>query len=82
MTHIPDRSLNLIDEYTRKCLVSRVERRTSHVEVLEELIWLFCMRGLPAFIRSDNGPEFTAQRIRGWLSRLSGGPLFIEKGSP
>lgn len=76
------RILNIIDEYTRECLVSRVARRLSHEEVLEELTWLFCARGLPAYIRSDNGPEFTAQRVRDWLSQLSGGPLFIEKGSP
>lgn len=76
------RILNIIDEYSRECLVARVERRLSHQEVLEELTWLFCTRGLPAYIRSDNGPEFTAQRVRDWLSRLNVGPLFIEKGSP
>ncbi|WP_119071273.1 IS3 family transposase [Aggregatilinea lenta] len=79
---VPFRILNIIDEYTRECLVARVERCLSHREVLEELTWLFCTRGLPAYIRSDNGPEFTAQRVRDWLSRLNVGPLFIEKGSP
>ena len=61
---VPFRILNIIDEYTRECLAVRVERRLSHREVLEELTWLFCTRGLPAYIRSDNGPEFTAQRVR------------------
>lgn len=78
----PFRILNIIDEHTRECLATRVERRLSHHEVLEELTWLFCTRGLPAYIRSDNGPEFTAQRVRDWLARLNVGPLFIEKGSP
>ena len=27
-------------------------------------------------------PEFTAERVRNWLSHLRVGPLFIEKGSP
>jgi transposase InsO family protein len=76
------RILNIIDEYTRECLVSRVERRLSHEDVLAELAWLFCTRGLPAYIRSDNGPEFTAERVRDWLSHLRVGPLFIERGSP
>jgi transposase InsO family protein len=76
------RILNIIDEYTRECLVSRVARRLSHEDVLTELAWLFCTRGLPAYIRSDNGPEFTAERVRDWLSHLRVGPLFIEKGSP
>ena len=79
---LPFRILNIIDEFTRECLVARVERRLSHCEVLEELTWLFCTRGLPAYIRSDNGPEFTVERVRDWLSRLNVGPLFIEKGSP
>ncbi len=74
--------LNIIDEYTRECLAVRVERHLSHREVLEELTWLFCARGLPAYIRSANGPEFTAERVRDWRSRLNVGPLFIEKGSP
>jgi len=76
------RVLNIIDEYTRECLRARVERRLSHEEVLEELAWLFCTRGIPTHIRSDNGSEFTAQRVREWLSRLGVRTLFIEKGSP
>ena len=76
------RILNIIDEYTRECLASRVARRLSHEEVLEELARLFWTRSLPAYIRSDNGPEFTAERVRQWLSRLDVGPLFIEPGSP
>jgi transposase InsO family protein len=39
-------------------------------------------RGTPDFIRSDNGPEFTAEVIRGWLKRLGVKTLFIEPGSP
>jgi transposase InsO family protein len=43
---------------------------------------LFCQRGVPVHIRSDNGPEFIAQALREWLNRLSVKPLFIEPGSP
>ena len=39
-------------------------------------------RGTPAYIRSDNGPEFTAAAVREWLKRLGIGTLFIEPGSP
>ena len=38
--------------------------------------------GIPKHIRSDNGPEFVAQAVRDWLSRLDVGTLFIEPGSP
>lgn len=43
----PFRILNIIDDYSRACLVVRVERRLFHQEVLEEMTWLFCARGLP-----------------------------------
>ena len=42
----------------------------------------FCSRGVPEHIRPDNGPEFTSQRIRCWLSELGTRTLFIEPGSP
>ena len=37
---------------------------------------------VPEHIRSDNGPEFTAKAVRGWLERLGVKTLFIEPGSP
>ena len=39
-------------------------------------------RGPPSFIRSDNGPEFTARAVRRWLARVDVQTLFIEPGSP
>ena len=36
----------------------------------------------PAHIRSDNGPEFTAELVRLWLEALQVQTLFIEPGSP
>jgi hypothetical protein len=35
-----------------------------------------------ADIRSDNGPEFVARNVRGWLDRIGVKALFIEPGSP
>jgi len=37
---------------------------------------------VPAYLRSDNGPEFIATSVRGWLGRLGVGTLYIEPGSP
>ena len=76
------RILNIIDEYTRECLGIRVKRKLNHQDVLDLLLDLFCERGVPVHLRSDNGPEFTARRVREWLSRLAVKPLFIEPGSP
>ena len=74
--------LTVVDEYTRECLAIRVERKLSSTQVLETLTELFLRRGLPAHIRSDNGPEFCAEAVKRWLKRLEVKTLFIEPGSP
>ena len=76
------RILNIIDEYTRECLAIQVARRLTHKDVLAVLNDLFLLRGFPVHIRSDNGSEFTANRVRSWLKTLAIKPLFIEPGSP
>ena len=76
------RILNVMDEYTRECLAIRVGRHLDHEDVQECLVELFLTRGVPAHLRSDNGSEFVAKRLRQWLSRLGVRPLFIEPGSP
>ena len=76
------RMLAVVDEYTRECLAIDVGRRFRSEDVLETLWELFVERGIPAYIRSDNGPEFTAAAVREWLKRLGIATLFIEPGSP
>jgi transposase InsO family protein len=78
----PLRLLTLIDEYTRECLSIEVARRLDSDDVLEVLTRLFVQRGMPKYLRSDNGPEFTATAVRDWLQRLGVGPQYIEPGSP
>jgi len=74
--------LTVLDEYTRECLAIRVDRRLDSEDVLECLDELFILRGVPEYIRSDNGSEFTAEAVRGWLEKLGVQTLFIEPGSP
>ena len=76
------RVLNIIDEFTRESLSGKVNRKISSQDVIDELFNLFILRGIPAHIRSDNGPEFTAKAVRRWLNRLGVKTLFIEPGSP
>lgn len=57
------RLLNLMDEHTLESLSIDVERKLNSEHVLERLSDLFVRRGVPDHIRSDNGPEFTAERI-------------------
>jgi len=74
--------LTVIDEYTRECLALRAERGMKSEDVLEVLDDLFIRRGIPEHIRSDNGPEMTAEIVRFWLETLEVKPLYIEPGSP
>jgi len=78
----PLRLLVVVEEYTRECLAIVVERRLQSVNVLESLGDLFVERGVPEYIRSDNGSEFTAQLVREWLDRTGVKTLYIEPGSP
>ena len=74
--------LPLIDEYTRECLAIEVSRRFDADGVWCRLTERFVSRRPPDYIRSDNGPEFTARAVREWLSRVGVKTLYIEPGSP
>ena len=78
----PIRILVIIDEYTRECLSLLVARRISSQDVLDQLYELFIKRGIPEYIRSDSGPEFTAKLVREWLADIGVSTLFIEPASP
>jgi len=57
------RMLNIIDEFTKEALTIRVERKLNSTDVVDALIDLFILGGPPEFIRSDNGPEFIAEKV-------------------
>jgi putative transposase len=78
----PLKMLTIIDEFSRQCLAITVARRLNSDDVLATLTELFVKHGPPAFLRSDNGGEFTAGVVRDWLKRLQVKPLYIEPGSP
>jgi len=76
------RMLTVIDEHTRECLAVEVDRKLNSQNVMDVLSQLFIEYGTPQYIRSDNGPEFIAKRLRWWLKRNQIDTLFIEPGSP
>lgn len=76
------RILTILDEYTRQCLAIDVERRLNRESVLDRLTDLFIRRGVPEYIRSDNGSEFTAKVVRNWLTAVGVKTLYITPGSP
>ena len=83
------RLLVVVDEYTRECLALEVARSFTSQDVLGVLQYLFAVRGRPEHIRSRptlrvgaRGPEFTAGKVREWLTKVGVKTLFSEPGSP
>jgi transposase InsO family protein len=78
----PFKTLSILDEFTRECLAILVATSILSQDVKEILAKVMAVRGTPAFIRSDNGSEFTAQTVQGWLVEKQIGPAFIPPGQP
>ena len=76
------RTLNILDEYSRECLSIKVKRKLNSTDVIDVLTDLFIIRGVPAFIRSDNGPEFVAEAVMNWIRAVGAKTAYIEPGSP
>ncbi|MBP0485101.1 hypothetical protein J5474_21745 [Sagittula sp. M10.9X] len=74
------RMLDIIGEYTRGVLMIRLERNS--VVVVDGLSNPFILRGPHAYIRSDNGPEFRAIKVREWIEAVGAKTACIEPGSP
>jgi len=74
--------LTVLDEFTRESPAIEVGRSMRAKDVIAVLEYLFMVRGVPKFIRSDNGPEFIADKIKKWLKQRHVGTLYIEPGSP
>jgi putative transposase len=74
--------LTVVDEYTRECLAITVERSLPGRRVLEVLGQLVARYGPPGHLRSDNGPEFIARRVRQWLRQTGITTAYIDPGKP
>ena len=75
----PIRLLTLI---SRECLAIKVAARLRSDDVLATFNGLMVRQDVPEYIRSDNGPDFTAKRVRDRIERIGAKTLFIEPGSP
>lgn len=72
----------VVEEYTRECLSLEGQRSIKACGVIDTLRRLFIERGEPAYLRSDNGPEFIAAAVKEWLAISGVKTLYIEPGSP
>jgi len=71
-----------LDEFSRECLAIRIKRKLNGTDVIDALTDLFILRGVPTYIRSDNGPEFIAEAVRDWISAVGAQTAYITPGSP
>jgi putative transposase len=76
------RMLNVLDEFTHECLAIRVGRKLKAADVIDVLSDLFILRGVPGHVRSDNGPEFVAKAVQGWIAAVGAKTAYIAPGSP
>lgn len=74
--------LTVTDEFTRQSLAIEVATRIRTPHVLAVLAQLMRQHGTPAYLRSDNGPEFVAQAVQRWLHTHQVQTAYIEPGSP
>jgi len=74
--------LTIVDEYTRECLAIDVAGSIRSNRVIEVLSRLISERGTPAFLRSDNGPEFVSQAILQWMVEQHIQTALIDPGKP
>ena len=76
------RALNILDEFSREYLAIRIIRKLNSTDVIDALTDLFVFRGVPIYMRSDNGPEFIADAVRDWIAAVAAQTAYITPGSP
>jgi putative transposase len=74
--------LTVVDEYTRECLAIDVAGSIRSSRVIEVLAKLISVHGAPAYLRSDNGPEFVSRAILRWLGSENIETALIDPGKP
>jgi putative transposase len=74
--------LTVTDEWTREGLAIEVDGRIRSGRVIEVLSRLVSERGVPKFLRSDNGPEFVSRALLKWIVDHGIETALIDPGKP
>ena len=74
--------LSVRAESTRESLAIGVRWRLPTTGPIEVVTYLVLLRGIPTYIRSDNGLEFVGEAVRHWVEGVGARTAFIERGSP
>ena len=76
------RIINIMDEGSRRALWTEAHERISAKKLIEVLNKTADYRGLPAYIRCDNGPEFISHGLKKWAEDKGVELRFIQPGKP
>ena len=76
------RTLNIVDDHTRRCLAIEVDRSLSGHRVCRVLDRLVAQYGRPRRLLTDNGPEFTSKALDRWAYEHCVELQFIQPGKP
>lgn len=74
--------LNVLDEGVREALAIEIDTSLPAKRVVRVLDRLAELRGLPAALRMDNGPELIAQELLDWCETHGVEPRHIQPGKP
>jgi len=76
------RTLNVMDDCSREVLAIEIDTSLSSKRVIRTLERIIEQRGMPATIRTDNGPEFTSKDLELWSLDKGINIQFIQPGKP
>jgi putative transposase len=76
------RTLNIVDDFSRECIVLEVDTSVPGARVVRVLEQLGKFRDLPRTIVVDNGTEFTSKAMLLWSENSGDRLRFIEPGKP
>lgn len=76
------RTFNVLDDFTRECLVIEIDLNLPASRVIRILDRIAAWRGYPSKLRLDNGPEFIAIALAEWAEEKGVALDFIEPGKP
>jgi len=76
------RVLNVVDDFTRECLVMHVSTSITGADVARLLGDVVAERAQPAMIVTDNGPEFSSKALDQWAHQRGITQHFNRPGKP
>lgn len=76
------RTLNIMDDFNREALVIEIDTSLPAARVIRVLEQLKQARGLPRYLRVDNGAELTSNLLKEWTENNGITLLFIQPGKP